>query len=523
VVCGGHWEGYETNCRFEDQPCNPHPCNPPPPACACEGQNNPYEDADGDCVAGPPFGDDCNDGDCSIGGGCSACDNNGVCEYAETASNCPSDCSGDQPSCNPQVPGSCCGNQRCDGAGDGQCPEECDAETTGDSSGSGLCPQDSWSSRFSRATPLTNCSIEIRTVSVLNHSASHPNCGSQGDATPINARASMSTGLFGSCSATDENAFHARADAGKDCQDLSEGYYTNRGTHYYDGAESGTSASNLTWIRGCGGDDDECSTAEGCEPGYTRDTGNCNENVLDSCGCCQTYSPIVIDLAGDGVRFSSAEDGALWDTNGLGHKNWVGWPLSPDDVWLALDRNGNGRIDSGLELFGNTRTLSGGGAAANGYEALRDFDLNADGVIDSADPVYSRLRLWSDADRNGVSEPAELTMLPHAGVVSIGLDYRETRKRDQSGNLFRLRGSVFVSVPLAGRQQPDAPDRTGTSRSVASKEREREVRARDVSRRERRDSYDVYPATAPALPEGDASPRSPDPEGRSTLSAAPRR
>jgi hypothetical protein len=129
---------------------------------------------------------------------------------------------------------------------------------------------------------------------------------------------------------------------------------------------------------------------------------------------------------------------------------WVGWPLSADDAWLALDRNANGIIDSGAELFGNWTPLISGDRALNGYEALREFDVNGDGQIDGRDPVYSSLLLWRDINRNGMSESNELISLADARVRAISLDYRESRRRDRWGNEFRYRAEVLLDGGRSG-------------------------------------------------------------------------
>jgi hypothetical protein len=108
-------------------------------------------------------------------------------------------------------------------------------------------------------------------------------------------------------------------------------------------------------------------------------------------------SPIVVDLGRDGYHFTSVTSGVRFDIRNDGTPVQMGWTrLGAENAFLALDRNANGRIDHGAELFGNATPLRDGSRAANGFIALAEFDDNRDGVVDPSDDAWAALLLWTD-------------------------------------------------------------------------------------------------------------------------------
>ena len=201
----------------------------------------------------------------------------------------------------------------------------------------------------------------------------------------------------------------------------------------------------------CGGDCDDGAWwinpgASPCPDGMFEDK-NCN-GVIDSYECGS--SPILIDIQGNGFNLTNTANGVFFDLKNTGVPVKYSWTASnSDDAWLALDRNNNGKVDNGEELFGNytPQPLPPIREAKNGFLALAVFDKpvnggNQDGQIDSRDGVFTMLRLWQDKNHNGISESNELYALPALGIDSMELAYKLSKRTDEFGNLFRYRAKV---------------------------------------------------------------------------------
>jgi Ca2+-binding RTX toxin-like protein len=155
----------------------------------------------------------------------------------------------------------------------------------------------------------------------------------------------------------------------------------------------------------------------------------------------QTSSPIILDLDGDGVETRALGSGTYFDHAGDGFREETGW-VGSDDGLLVLDRNGNGQIDDGRELFGNLTPLASGTAAGDGYEALAELDTNGDGRVDAGDPAWAQVRVWRDTDGDGVSTAEELHTLSAVGVAALATTSTPSTFVDEEGNEHRLVGAL---------------------------------------------------------------------------------
>ncbi|MDQ3800666.1 MAG: hypothetical protein M3384_14560 [Acidobacteriota bacterium] len=221
---------------------------------------------------------------------------------------------------------------------------------------------------------------------------------------------------------------------------------------------------------GCNGLPDFGQYPSGCASGFVYSGGICTRSSSfisncdmfggydeTSCGCfggCAPElggcSPILIDVSGNGFALTNAADGVNFDVDGDGAPERRAWTTADtDDAWLVLDRNGNGSIDGGRELFGSacSQPPPPPGIELNGFNALKEYDSagfggNSDGQISQQDTIFNQLRLWRDTNHNGISEADELHALAGLGLKTIAVDYHESRRADEFGNRFKYRAKV---------------------------------------------------------------------------------
>ena len=136
--------------------------------------------------------------------------------------------------------------------------------------------------------------------------------------------------------------------------------------------------------------------------------------------------PLVIDYEGNGTELSDTK--MRFDLDSDGTPDQIA-TLKKGSGFLALDKNGDGKINDGNELFG---TKSG-----DGFKDLSVYDSNGDGKIDKDDPIYDKLRIWTP-DGNG---EGKLVGLGEKGVGVIYLNTKESEElmKGESGDLLGIK------------------------------------------------------------------------------------
>jgi len=198
---------------------------------------------------------------------------------------------------------------------------------------------------------------------------------------------------------------------------------------------------------------------------------------------------LAIDLDGDGIEtlgIPASGTPILFDHDADGVKTGTGW-LKPDDAWLVLDRDGNGSIDSGRELFGADTLITVTErlpdamvattftrAATSGFEALRALDTGngavgsagyGDGVFDALDAEFANVQLWRDISQDGISQSDELITLASQGITSINLTSSTTTTNLNNGNT--VTGQATVTRSDGSTTQVDSIELTASNLNLA--------------------------------------------------------
>ncbi|MCR4881334.1 MAG: hypothetical protein K6A44_05215, partial [bacterium] len=175
----------------------------------------------------------------------------------------------------------------------------------------------------------------------------------------------------------------------------------------------------------------------GTAPAPSSKSYNCTYKLKDN-------DPVILDLKGDGIKLTSVYEGVMFDIDASGEKKMVAWTEEQsefDDAFLCLDKNGNGVIDDGSELFGDQQ------GAETGLDELAKYDDNKDGIVDEKDAIHSKLLLWADMNKDGISQPEELKHIKDLNITEISTDYQTefdddgNVKTDENGNQVGITGT----------------------------------------------------------------------------------
>ena len=160
------------------------------------------------------------------------------------------------------------------------------------------------------------------------------------------------------------------------------------------------------------------------------------------CNAWGQCTPIVIDLGNNGINLGPAGTGIYFDMDANGTRDHLQWvQRGGDEGFLALDRSGNGIVDDGAELFGvGTPLVLEGRNAPNVFVGLAQYDSrqlggNDDGLITEADAIWPQLRIWLDANADGVSTRDEIRTMKGSGLTALETIPKIRKYVDAAGNV----------------------------------------------------------------------------------------
>ncbi|HEV7507994.1 MAG TPA: hypothetical protein VGS07_24130 [Thermoanaerobaculia bacterium] len=163
--------------------------------------------------------------------------------------------------------------------------------------------------------------------------------------------------------------------------------------------------------------------------------------------------PVLLDLGLDGFHLSGPDPAVRFDIDADGTQDNIAWTRAGgDDAFLCMDRNHNGKIEDGTELFGFATPLLSGQPAKIGYLALAELDKgeaggNGDGKVDVNDKGFRALCVWVDRNRDDISQPGEIYSLGQVNVMALYYTFSTIHLVDPFGNLFRYVSHVDMRGP----------------------------------------------------------------------------
>jgi hypothetical protein len=250
------------------------------------------------------------------------------------------------------------------------------------------------------------------------------------------------------CPDADNDGFQSASCGGSDCNDSDATINPAAAEDCEDGIDNDCDDCSCDmWLEGPIWQQSlDCSP---CNDGVNNDCDADTDHFDSGCSICQG-TPVLVDVAGNGFNLTNAANGVNFDLDSDGRPERLAWTVNQtDDAWLALDRNGDGAINNGTELFGNftPQPEPPFGTPKNGFNALVEYDQrskggNGDGLITEQDVVFGNLLLWQDRNHNGLSEINELQTFKQLGLSVIECAYKESKRQDQHRNQFRYRAKV---------------------------------------------------------------------------------
>ncbi len=177
---------------------------------------------------------------------------------------------------------------------------------------------------------------------------------------------------------------------------------------------------------------------------------------LEVSGSGRYHLPLVLDLTGSGIKLlPPSQSNAVFDHNADGAKSAVGW-VGADNGILVFDTNGNGAIDNATEWFGESFAVPGSKAPVgqNGFSVLATLAAAGSTVFsrDTAliNPLtggsyFDGVKVWVDADQNGISTPDELKTLTSLGIASIDLISTHDGRQVGGGLIDSTAGFTFTN------------------------------------------------------------------------------